>query len=222
MNEDGTSISGTEISAVASDPADVEAMAHVPTSADVSRPEVLPPPGAAPLVGWLPEEDEPGRPRRAAVGWSLVAISIGAVVMIGSVVLQAGTQQDAKPVPAPIVADHDTHLVDRVQYDAHAVPVRFLLQTRGAPLVTEVSTNQQCATARLAQGNRTSPWVGISSQASEQFESLQLVPFQPAYLEVSIDPSAHGRNSEVALKHTVQVKTADGQVLSFDVSTGGK
>jgi hypothetical protein len=213
MDQDATGVSNTGL------PANI---ARTGESNVLTPPDSGPNVQRAPFVAWLPEEDGPEHSSNGGVKWPLVTIVIGAVVIAFSLLLLAVTQPRVQPVAAPIVANHDMHLIERVPYDSHAVPVRFRLESPGAPLVTEVSTNQQCASARLFQGDRTSPWLARNSQANEAFADLQLTPFKPAYLEVSIDPTAHGPSGDVALEHNVLVKTADGQVLSFEVLTGSK
>ncbi len=180
---------------------------------------VPPPPGGA----WLAEDEEQVRSRRASLKLTLAAIAVGGLVMIGSMVWVAVTQQVARPMPGPLVADHNTHRIESVQADMPAPSASFLLRAWGAPLVTEVSTNLQCASARLVQGGQTSRWFGFSHPSDQT--SVQMLPYQPAYLEVRIDPSIHSLDApsgDEPLSHNVLLKTEDGQVLNFEVTTGGK
>jgi hypothetical protein len=177
-----------------------------------------------PAMAWLPDEGgqvHSWHSRRTSFRLSLAAIAVGGLMLIGSVVWMAVTQQGVRPVPGPLVADHNTHRVESVQSDMPAPYARFLLQARGAPLVTEVTTNLRCASARLVQGDQTSRWFGFS-HPSEQFAGVQMLPFQPAYLDVRIDPASHSLAGDGPLIHNVLVKTQDGQVLNFEVTTGSE
>ena len=184
---------------------------------------------SAPLA-WLPyapeepEDDKQARSRqsrRTSVRLTLAGIAFGGLLMFGSVVWMALTEQAGRPVPGPLVADHDTHQIESVQADAPAPSARFLLRAYGAPLVTEVSTDLQCASARLIQGGQSSRWFGFS-HPSEQFAGVQMLPYQPAYLEVRIEPTLHGLDGVEPINHGVLLKTEDGQVLNFKVAIGGQ
>ena len=181
-------------------------------------------------TAWLPEEPEKPeedkqarslQSRRMSLRLTLAGIVAGGLLMFGSVVWMAVTEQGGKPVSGPLVADHNTHQIESVQADMRAPTARFLLRAYGAPLVTEVTTDLQCASARLVQGGQSSQWFGFS-HPSEQFAGVQMLPYQPAYLEVRIDPAIHGLDGDEPLSHSVLLKTEDGQALSFEVATGGK
>jgi hypothetical protein len=197
----------------------------VPTSPDFAQGKV---PDSPPTS--LPIEDEKTRSRRSPLRLSLAAIALGGLLMIGTVVWMVVTQQGLRLVPGPLVADHNTHLIESVRSDKAAPTARFPLQARGAPLVTEVNTDLPCASARLVQGDQTSRWYGFShpneplapKDEGEQFAGVQMLPFQPAYLEVRIDPKTHILDGDQFLTHDVVLKTQDGQVLNFEVTTDSK
>lgn len=48
--------------------------------------------------------------------------------------------------------------------------------------------------------------------------NFKLVPNEPAYLEVTVDPAAHGEAGLGPLTRRVTMQTAGGQQFSFDLT----
>lgn len=71
-----------------------------------------------------------------------------------------------------------------------------------------------CTRARLVQGDKTSEWFGMPHN-SKPVVDVQLAPNEPALLEVTVDPAAHGEAGLGAIRRGVVVKTAGGQELRF-------
>jgi hypothetical protein len=65
------------------------------------------------------------------------------------------------------------------------------------------------------QANNTSDWFGMVHERGAQKPSITLVSGQPAYLEVRIDPAAHGESGIGPWQRGVAVSTASGQRLEF-------
>ena len=63
-----------------------------------------------------------------------------------------------------------------------------------------------------------SSWFGMPmSGTAEQAVKMWLEPDQPAYLEVSIDPAAHGDAALGPIMRMVTLRTAGGQALEFEL-----
>lgn len=75
-----------------------------------------------------------------------------------------------------------------------------------------------CTKARLVQAGHTSDWYGMDhSNGPVVASNIRLAANQPAYLEVTIDPAAHGPNGIGPIQRGVTLKTAGGQELTFDL-----
>jgi hypothetical protein len=75
-----------------------------------------------------------------------------------------------------------------------------------------------CTLARLVQANQVSDWFGM--QHTPTFQSnlnLRLTPDEPAYLEVTVDPAAHGDAGLGPIRRTVLLKTQSEQILQLDL-----
>lgn len=76
-----------------------------------------------------------------------------------------------------------------------------------------------CTRARLVQGGQVSPWFGMDMPgAPVPPANLRLAPDQPAYLEISVDPAAHGDAGLGPLRRQAMVMTASGQALEFELT----
>ncbi len=76
-----------------------------------------------------------------------------------------------------------------------------------------------CTKARLVQGKTISPWFGMPmSSAPVPPANVRLAVGTPAYLEVTIDPAAHGEGGLGDIKRGVSLKTAAGQELAFELA----
>jgi hypothetical protein len=73
-----------------------------------------------------------------------------------------------------------------------------------------------CTSARLVQADNVSEWYGMSHQSSPvPRANIQLMPDSPAYLEVTIDPAAHGEAGLGRVVRAVMLETAGGQKVQF-------
>ncbi|HBY98302.1 MAG: hypothetical protein M5U01_37250 [Ardenticatenaceae bacterium] len=72
-----------------------------------------------------------------------------------------------------------------------------------------------CTKARLVQADQVSEWFGMSHGGSAPVVDVPLEQGQAAFLEVSIDPAAHGPAGIGPIQRGVMVRTADGQELQF-------
>jgi hypothetical protein len=76
-----------------------------------------------------------------------------------------------------------------------------------------------CTSARLVQADNVSDWYGMSHQSSPvPRANIRLMPDSPAYLEVTIDPAAHGEAGLGRVVRAVLLETASGQRLQFVLS----
>ena len=76
-----------------------------------------------------------------------------------------------------------------------------------------------CTKARLVQAGKTSEWFGMPmGDGPSPAVDFKLVPNQSAYLEVSIDPAAHGEAGIGPIQRGVSLLTATGQGLQFQLS----
>ena len=67
------------------------------------------------------------------------------------------------------------------------------------------------------QADQVSDWYGMGTPVSLSPEAgFTLRSGQPAYLEVSIDPAAHGDAGLKPIKRAVLLKTAQGEELRFE------
>lgn len=76
-----------------------------------------------------------------------------------------------------------------------------------------------CTRARLVQGGKISPWFGMPMPDSPVPDvDVQLKPGEGAYLEVTIDPAAHGRAGLGKIQRGINMKTEGGQKLTFSLT----
>lgn len=76
-----------------------------------------------------------------------------------------------------------------------------------------------CTQARLVQGGQVSEWQGMPmSNGPAPAIRFKVVPDEPAYLEVTVDPAAHGEQGVGPFRRGITVKTNDGQQLDFVLS----
>jgi hypothetical protein len=71
-----------------------------------------------------------------------------------------------------------------------------------------------CTRARLVQGGFVSDWFGAPSPTKPPV-SVQLTAGEPAYLEMTVDPAAHGDAGLGPITRVVLIQTASGQNLQF-------
>jgi hypothetical protein len=75
-----------------------------------------------------------------------------------------------------------------------------------------------CTEARLVQANRVSDWFGMQHSVNFQTNAnFRLIPDESAYLEVTVDPAAHGEAGLGPIRRAVLIKTQSEQLLQFDV-----
>jgi hypothetical protein len=74
-----------------------------------------------------------------------------------------------------------------------------------------------CTKGRLVQANRQTDWFGLTHDGPSTTVSFDLKSGEPTYLEVKIDPAAHGPDAIGPIERGVSVKLASAQVLSFDL-----
>jgi len=75
-----------------------------------------------------------------------------------------------------------------------------------------------CTKARLVQGGQTSDWTDFHAENASFANVMRLQGDQPAFLEVSIDPAAHGPAGMGHITRGVMLKTADGKELDFELA----
>lgn len=74
-----------------------------------------------------------------------------------------------------------------------------------------------CTRARLVQGARSTAWFGMPHDAAPAADVL-VQPSEPAYLEVTVDPAAHGDAGLGRIQRGVVLTTAGGQALRFELT----
>lgn len=75
-----------------------------------------------------------------------------------------------------------------------------------------------CTVARLVQGAAVSSWFGMPMQDSHNpAANVRLRSGEPAYLEVVINPAAHGEAGLGPIGRGVLLETESGQRLLFDL-----
>ncbi len=72
-----------------------------------------------------------------------------------------------------------------------------------------------CTHARLVQVDMTSDWLGMSHDGGARAINVPLTPGTPAFVEISIDPAAHGPAGVGPWTRMVAVTTASRQELQF-------
>ncbi len=76
-----------------------------------------------------------------------------------------------------------------------------------------------CTQARLVQGGQASEWQGMPmSNGSVPAMRFKVAPDEPAYLEVTVDPAAHGEQGIGFFRRGITVRTNDGLQLDFILS----
>lgn len=74
-----------------------------------------------------------------------------------------------------------------------------------------------CTRARLVQADQTSDWLGMDHRGRRVPIQVALSPNTPAYVEISIDPAAHGPAGAGPWTRMVALKTAAGQEVQLTV-----
>lgn len=75
-----------------------------------------------------------------------------------------------------------------------------------------------CTLARLVQANQVSEWYGMQHSPNLQSNlDMRLTPGEPAYLEVTVDPAAHGEAGLGPIRRSVLLRTQSEQILQLDV-----
>jgi len=73
-----------------------------------------------------------------------------------------------------------------------------------------------CTRARLVQAGQVSEWFGMShAEAPVPPANFRLAADEAAYVEVSIDPAAHGEAGLGAIERGAFLETTEGQNLQF-------
>jgi hypothetical protein len=67
------------------------------------------------------------------------------------------------------------------------------------------------------QAEQTFPWSGMNHDRSTKPQPVRLAADRPTYLEVSIDPAAHGAGGLGPITRLVSLKTGSGQELEFEL-----
>lgn len=75
-----------------------------------------------------------------------------------------------------------------------------------------------CTSARLVQAGRESAWFGMPMDTRPPPANVRLLAAEPAYLEVRIDPAAHGDAGLGRIQRQVLLHTAGGQDLRFELT----
>ena len=76
-----------------------------------------------------------------------------------------------------------------------------------------------CTNARLVQADKASNWFGMAMEGEPlPVAHMQLAANVPAYLEVVIDPAAHGDSGIGPMQRAVLLETVDGDQVEFDLS----
>jgi hypothetical protein len=68
------------------------------------------------------------------------------------------------------------------------------------------------------QADKATDWYGMPTGAPMKEAGFSLDGEQPAYLEVTVDPAAHGERGLGPIKRAVIVRAADGEELRFEVT----
>jgi hypothetical protein len=74
-----------------------------------------------------------------------------------------------------------------------------------------------CTRARLVQGEYFSEWFGMP-HATKPLVNVALADDLPAYLEVTVDPAAHGDAGLGPIRRAVLMKTASGEEMTFSLT----
>lgn len=75
-----------------------------------------------------------------------------------------------------------------------------------------------CTRARLVQAGRASDWLGMPMpNAPVPPANVSLTAGQPAYLEVTVDPAAHGDAGLGRIRRGVVLETAGGEIIRFEL-----
>lgn len=75
-----------------------------------------------------------------------------------------------------------------------------------------------CTSARLVQAGKETAWFGMPMQTTPPPANVRLRPEEPAYLEVRIDPAAHGDAGLGRMQREVLLQTASHQDLRFELT----
>jgi hypothetical protein len=76
-----------------------------------------------------------------------------------------------------------------------------------------------CTRARLVQAGQVSQWFGMPhAEAPVPAANFRLVAEEPAWVEVNIDPAAHGDAGLGAIQRGAVLRTDAGQHLEFTLT----
>ena len=178
-----------------------------------------------PIVTHSPEvdADQTFAHRRFRLPWYWLPLVL-AIVIFGALL---GVALSAKGESLPggrLVAEHSNHDFGEQSISSGSsgeLVTRFPVSVVGSPLVTDIVTTGTCTRARLVQAGQASEWFGGVHDAQIPVANMRLAPYQPAYLEVGLDPTTHGDASVGSIRQGAFVKTSDGQVLSFELAAQG-
>ena len=75
-----------------------------------------------------------------------------------------------------------------------------------------------CTQARLVQADKASAWFGMPmANAAPVPANFTLREGTPAFLEVTVDPAAHGPQGIGPIRRGITLKLAGGRELNFEV-----
>lgn len=114
-----------------------------------------------------------------------------------------------------VAAERDFHDFGEVPLNGGLVYARFDLTMTEAARVTDIQTSCMCTRARIVQGEQVSGWFGMSHTGPAPIIDIPLQPGAPAYMEVEMDPAAHGPAGVGPVERGIIVETAGGQTLQF-------
>lgn len=98
------------------------------------------------------------------------------------------------------------------------VSTRFPLHVQQATVITDVNSSRVCTRARIVQGREVSGWLGMGQRVQRQPRNQLLNTGEPAYVEIAVDPAAHGAADVGPFTSRVTLKTSAGQELLFKVT----
>jgi len=76
-----------------------------------------------------------------------------------------------------------------------------------------------CTRARLVQAGQVSQWFGMPhAEAPAPAANFRLAADEPAWVEVSIDPAAHGDAGLGSIQRAALLQTSSGQSLEFTLA----
>jgi hypothetical protein len=145
----------------------------------------------------------------------VLAGAIALILLVGGVILATSGREQAG---GTLISKTTAQDLGIVSMSKGIVIAQFPLTVQGTTRVTDIETSWMCTKARLVQADKISEWAGMSHGSSAPGVNVSLEPDQPAMLEVSIDPAAHGPDAVGPAKRAIFVTTASGQQLEFLVA----